>query len=270
MCGIGAISSIKPSNTLLMREFLDMCYLSFVARRGSHSSGIAWIADDEIKSAKSLGAPGEKIYTTAADSPTTQTVIGHVRYASQGAINLKNAHPLYNEDKSMAIIHNGHLHNSHELRTKLAPTHKLETETDSELILHLFEDKLSAVHTPLSYAQALRDATDECSGQRNVIILLKDGTIVAHADAALCIEKSDNGIRLASVPTTRSNRWSKLDAGTVVVIKNGELLSKLDPAPPKYIPYVYEDDEIVIPTQTKIFPGLSWSGKKKIDWGFYK
>jgi len=281
MCGIGAISSAKLSQNLLMREFLDMCYLSFVAHRGRHSNGVAWIRNGRIEVVKELGAPGEKVYLAAADSHLTQTVIGHVRIASQGAINLTNAHPIYNEDKSMVIIHNGHLVNTAALQREVS-SHKLTTQTDSELILHLFEDALKIVpFTPAGYAKAMRVATDKCFGSRNIIIMMADGTLIVHAEESLYIERSEN-IRLASAPTTRSKNWAHLKSGTILVIKDGKVLEKLDPAPrdPVCVQNHWNSiivnvrnvspapkDQIVM-KQTKIQPGTLNIFKRKIDWGF--
>lgn len=57
-------------------------------------------------------------------------------------IDLKNGwQPLYNEDKSLAIIANGEIYNYIELRESLQKKgHRLSTDSDIETILHLYED----------------------------------------------------------------------------------------------------------------------------------
>jgi asparagine synthase (glutamine-hydrolysing) len=50
--------------------------------------------------------------------------------------------PIYNEDKSLWIVYNGEVFNYPELREKLVKLgHKFYTSSDTEVILHLFEEK---------------------------------------------------------------------------------------------------------------------------------
>ncbi|MEA3398688.1 MAG: asparagine synthase (glutamine-hydrolyzing) [Patescibacteria group bacterium] len=57
-------------------------------------------------------------------------------------IDLSNAgkQPMHNEDSSVIIIFNGEIYNYRELRKKLSG-HKFKSNTDTEVILHLFEEK---------------------------------------------------------------------------------------------------------------------------------
>jgi asparagine synthase (glutamine-hydrolysing) len=48
--------------------------------------------------------------------------------------------PMTNEDESLWIVFNGEIYNYVELRRELAPHHKFRTESDTEVILHLYED----------------------------------------------------------------------------------------------------------------------------------
>jgi asparagine synthase (glutamine-hydrolysing) len=48
--------------------------------------------------------------------------------------------PIYNEAKNMAVIANGEIYNFPHLRPGLAERHKLYTTSDSEAIVHLYED----------------------------------------------------------------------------------------------------------------------------------
>ncbi|HVN95539.1 MAG TPA: asparagine synthase (glutamine-hydrolyzing), partial [Syntrophorhabdaceae bacterium] len=50
--------------------------------------------------------------------------------------------PIYNEDKSKCIVFNGEIYNYQDLRQYLAGLgHTFQTKTDTEVILHLFEEK---------------------------------------------------------------------------------------------------------------------------------
>jgi asparagine synthase (glutamine-hydrolysing) len=51
------------------------------------------------------------------------------------------AQPLYNEDRTIALVANGEIYNHHELRRDLeARGHRFSTHSDCETILHLYED----------------------------------------------------------------------------------------------------------------------------------
>jgi len=50
--------------------------------------------------------------------------------------------PLFNEDKSLVLVFNGEIYNFQELRNELLKHgHKFQSQTDSEVILHLYEEK---------------------------------------------------------------------------------------------------------------------------------
>ena len=49
--------------------------------------------------------------------------------------------PLWNEDHSIAVVFNGEIYNYIELRLKLEKSHQFETQSDTEVLLHLYEDK---------------------------------------------------------------------------------------------------------------------------------
>lgn len=49
--------------------------------------------------------------------------------------------PIFNEDKSLAVIANGEIYNYPKLRKKLASKHSFKTNNDSEVLLHLFEEE---------------------------------------------------------------------------------------------------------------------------------
>lgn len=49
--------------------------------------------------------------------------------------------PIYNEDGSMAIVFNGEIYNYKEIRSGLEKKHKFRTNSDTEVLIHLFEEK---------------------------------------------------------------------------------------------------------------------------------
>jgi len=79
--------------------------------------------------------------------------------------------PLYNEDRSLALIINGEIYNYIELRNRLkASGHKFQTDADGEVILHLYEENPSDFinHLRGMFAFALWD------NKRERLILARD------------------------------------------------------------------------------------------------
>ena len=67
-----------------------------------------------------------------------QGVIGHTRLAIMDPA--QGQQPLYNEDRSVTLVANGMIYNHPQLRRQLVDKHTFSSSSDSETILHLFED----------------------------------------------------------------------------------------------------------------------------------
>jgi asparagine synthase (glutamine-hydrolysing) len=64
--------------------------------------------------------------------------LGSVRLS---IIDLKTGRqPIHNEDSSVWIVYNGEIFNYQELRKELEPRHKFSTSSDTEVIVHLYEE----------------------------------------------------------------------------------------------------------------------------------
>src|SRR3989339_1328377 len=65
--------------------------------------------------------------------------LGQVRLS---IIDVKGGHqPIFNEDRTKCIVFNGEIYNHKELRAKLGQKHVFATKTDTEIILHLYEEE---------------------------------------------------------------------------------------------------------------------------------
>ena len=76
-------------------------------------------------------------------SPDHKTILGHRRLSIMDP--LGGDQPIFNEDKSKAIIANGEIYNFPRLKIDLARSHRFSTTSDSEAILHQYEDSGSRV-----------------------------------------------------------------------------------------------------------------------------
>lgn len=146
MCGIIGILGEKEVAPLLMEGLRRLEY------RGYDSAGIATLTNGHIERCRAQGKIVNlegKLKTT----PLSGTVgIGHTRWATHGSPNESNAHP-HATDK-VAVVHNGIIENYAALKEELETLQcRFETETDTEVIVHLVTHYLKQGLTPQEAAQ---------------------------------------------------------------------------------------------------------------------
>lgn len=107
-------------------------------------SGISGIIDLETAK-RDLDRMQNRMHHRGPDSRNNfiedKIALGHNRLS---IIDLSDhgTQPLYNEDKSLVLIFNGEIYNYKEIRVQLeAKGHVFKTQTDSEVIIHLFEEE---------------------------------------------------------------------------------------------------------------------------------
>lgn len=171
MCGIFGIvndASNKAAQTILEG-------LKKLEYRGYDSWGIAIkpIQGRSLLVDKHVGKIGE----AKTDLPAGSVGIGHTRWATHGGVTDFNAHPHLDCTKKIAVIHNGIVENYHELKELLLKKgHKFDSETDTETIAHLIEEKLKT----LLLIQAILETFRELVGSNAIAVLdLKTETIIA-------------------------------------------------------------------------------------------
>ena len=113
MCGIVGVAGpmgVKEDKVLKTLLTLD-------ALRGIDSTGIAAIPrNGDVRVVKQVGNPYELFYTRGFDpalNRMNRAIIGHNRFATQGEINRRNAHPF--DFDNLVGVHNGTLRNKHRL-----------------------------------------------------------------------------------------------------------------------------------------------------------
>lgn len=130
MCGIVGYIGKKQAAPILLDGLSKLEY------RGYDSAGMAVYDGKQIQVQKAAGRLKVLDEQTHGGSTMPGTVgIGHTRWATHGAPSDSNAHPHYNQDKTIAVVHNGIIENYLKLRKKLQKKgFVFRSETDTEVV----------------------------------------------------------------------------------------------------------------------------------------
>jgi glucosamine--fructose-6-phosphate aminotransferase (isomerizing) len=135
MCGIIGYVGKRASKDLLITG------LERLEFRGYDSAGIALLEDDGLEYIRAVGNLANLKSAVGPNGSHATTGLGHTRWATHGAVNEDNAHPLTGcEDSKLAIVLNGIIENYRELKGELQDAgHTFSSETDAEVVAHLLE-----------------------------------------------------------------------------------------------------------------------------------
>src|SRR5205807_9584459 len=157
--------------------------------------------------------------------------IGHTRWATHGKPSVLNAHPHWDCDEKIMVIHNGIIENFADLKRELkAKGHKFRTETDTEDVPHLIEELYRG-----DLVEAARQAISRLQGAYSLVIFSRDdpGLLIgARLNAPLMVGLGRNEWFICSdltgsIPYTR--RALVLGEGQVVsVTRLGPAVTNLD------------------------------------------
>ncbi len=215
MCGIVGIAGTRDVAPVILDALKRLEY------RGYDSAGIATLVDGHIERRRSPGKLNNLGDVLRARPLHGHTGIGHTRWATHGAPNETNAHP--HASRRVAIVHNGIIENFRELRDALiAKGHKFESQTDSEVTVHLVTDFLDQGLSPKEAAMA---AVRRLTGAYSLAMIFNDHEnllIGARKGAPLAVGYGETEGYLGSdafalAPFT--NKVAYLEDGDVVVVE---------------------------------------------------
>ncbi|WP_424949585.1 glutamine--fructose-6-phosphate transaminase (isomerizing) [Deinococcus sp.] len=219
MCGIVGYIGTRSAQNVLLQGLAKLEY------RGYDSAGVAIMDGAAIQVRKKAG----KLANLSGEldaSPLAGTLgIGHTRWATHGLPNDTNAHPHATEDGRLVIIHNGIIENYLTLKAALKERgHVFKSETDSEVLAHLIEEKYEQAAGDLY--EAVRLALGEVRGAYGIVVTHAEHReiVAARTVSPLVMGVGDGEMFLASdvpalLPYTR--RMVFLHDGDMVVLHQG-------------------------------------------------
>ncbi|MCR5650127.1 MAG: glutamine--fructose-6-phosphate transaminase (isomerizing) [Lachnospiraceae bacterium] len=135
MCGIVGYAGKKEAAPIILDGLAKLEY------RGYDSAGMAVFDGNRLNIVKSAG----RLKVLAELTHDGQTMpgfsgVGHTRWATHGQPTDENAHPHFNKDETIAVVHNGIIENYRQIKEKLQKKgYEFRSETDTEVLVQLID-----------------------------------------------------------------------------------------------------------------------------------
>ncbi|MEJ2561899.1 MAG: glutamine--fructose-6-phosphate transaminase (isomerizing) [Anaerolineales bacterium] len=229
MCGIVGYVGTRSAEPIIYEGLKRLEY------RGYDSAGLAIIEGGKIEIRRDAGKL-ERLGELLETDPVHGTIgIGHTRWATHGEPSARNAHPHVGASGEVVLVHNGIVENYLSLRDELsAEGVEFNSETDSEIIVHLVERYMALGH---DLAKATRLAIENIEGAHGIVLLSvrePDRIVAARIGNAggVVVGIGEGEMFVASdLPAIlqHTRRVVFLESGQMVVVKRDEFeVSSLD------------------------------------------
>ncbi len=230
MCGIVGYIGDKPAADILVSGLRRLEY------RGYDSAGVA-IVNGRLKVCKRQGKVDELQRALDSEQIAGSLGIGHTRWATHGPPSDENSHPHVSTTGDFALVHNGIIENYATLKEGLIRKgYKFESETDTEVLVHLIEDVMKT--TGLELPEAVRQALATVVGTYGIAIVSQDDEdllIAARKGSPLIVGVGDGEYFLGSdaAPLIEHTRQVVYlhDGEMVVIRRSGMDVRSLDNVP---------------------------------------
>ncbi|MBL4828760.1 MAG: glutamine--fructose-6-phosphate transaminase (isomerizing) [Aliivibrio sp.] len=182
MCGIVGAVAQRDVAEILLEGLRRLEY------RGYDSAGLAVVGADKIlQRVRKLGKVNVLAGSVDLDVISGGTGIAHTRWATHGEPSESNAHPHVSLD-NIAVVHNGIIENHELLRAELKDRgYHFESQTDTEVIVHLIEWELRTANT---LVEAVQKTTTQLDGAYGMVALDKrdpERIVVARSGSPIVI-----------------------------------------------------------------------------------
>jgi len=187
MCGIVGYIGVKPIKEILIEGLRELEY------RGYDSAGIAVLQNGNFSLFKAVGKLlnlEEKAKNFESDGFAVG--IGHTRWATHGKPTELNAHPHVGQNSY--VVHNGIIENYQELKAMLMEEGvRFLSQTDTEVIVHLFEYQLRTATTAMEAFTKTLDQLDGAYATLLVSASMSDTIFFAKQGSPMIIGRNKEG-----------------------------------------------------------------------------
>jgi glucosamine--fructose-6-phosphate aminotransferase (isomerizing) len=166
MCGIVGYVGHRDVVPLLVDGLKKLEY------RGYDSAGVVVVRDGELHAVKAEGKL-DRLRKRLEEQPLTGSHgLGHTRWATHGAPVERNAHPIMDSHRRVALVHNGIIENFLDLKKRLlAEGYSFRTDTDTEVVANLISSYLDG-----DLLAAVQRARRELKGMYAFAVVTSDST----------------------------------------------------------------------------------------------
>lgn len=218
MCGIVGYIGKRDSVQIIMDGLKRLEY------RGYDSAGIVVLNENnEYECQKNAGKVSELDNHLKETAINGKIGIGHTRWATHGEPNDNNAHPHFDMNKNITIVHNGIIENYMTLKKKLTSEgFEFYTDTDTEVLANLIEYHFRQKG---SFEIAVRLALTEVEGTYGIAALCKsepDKVIIARMGSPLMFGLGKDEVIVSSdaaAIVSHTKNVIYLEDGEIAVIK---------------------------------------------------
>ena len=161
MCGIVGYIGRREAAPIILESLRKLEY------RGYDSAGIAVLNGGGVTVHRCLGKLNNLEKLLAARPLAGSRGIGHTRWATHGKPSEINAHP--HQAGSVVVVHNGIIENYLELKEYLlGKGARFESETDTEIVAHLVDDK---IRQGMDFLTAVQKSLKEIQGSYALVFM---------------------------------------------------------------------------------------------------
>ena len=241
MCGIVGYVGGQQAYPIIVKGLHRLEY------RGYDSAGIAITTDKQLNIYKQAGKVSDLEDFVKDKNVKGNIGIGHTRWATHGVPNQLNAHPHKSGDSNLALIHNGIIENYDSLKKALIKSgHVFESETDTEVLVHLIEEIKK--NEKVNLFEAVRLALNEVIGAYAILVIDKEnneeiiaarkgsplvigigkGEYFVASDATPIVEYTRNVVYLEDEQIARINKKDELEIKTISNITKTPYIDELE------------------------------------------
>ncbi|MCB1055560.1 MAG: glutamine--fructose-6-phosphate transaminase (isomerizing), partial [Acidobacteria bacterium] len=164
MCGIVGYVGHREVVPLLIDGLRKLEY------RGYDSAGVVAVDGGHFEFAKAEGKLGRLVTKLESEPVSGRYGLGHTRWATHGVPSERNAHPMFDARRRLAVIHNGIIENFLEIKHRLQKDGwEFHSDTDTEVVANLISSYLDG-----DLETAVRSAVAELEGMYAIAVVSKE------------------------------------------------------------------------------------------------